>query len=390
MLNNFLRKQSFASLFFLFFLFTTTYAAEPASSTIFSPIQENHQIPNLNQEKNKKLKLIYGIDFNFLLDNTEASEQYWPTRTLFAGSIAPEAGIHFNNQNLLVGGYFIQNMGEQYPTKNFFTFSYDFTYKNLKGYFGIFPKSKWIGDYPKLFFRKDFLFYNPLLNGTMFQYISQDKQLQAEFIFDWYGGNIAKRIDEFLAQGYVKKSFLDDKLFLGGAFLLYHFKNDEFLNLDGNNFDTYLLDRFYYQIFLGTNLTPLMPYMDKMILKVSNLSSLERKRRLSTGLDPFSNLLGWQLEFDTQYKGFGINNSIYLGKGQYKYFNEYGENFYAGLPFYQSPIYDRAEIYYEYKNAYLTGRFSFILHFMQNNIAYQQMLTLNLNTHKLFSALLGK
>lgn len=346
-----------------------------------------------SQEENTKistptpLKFIYDFDFNFLLDNTEESQNIWPTRTLFAASLFPEIGINFYNQNLKIGGYFINNMGESYPTKSALTLSYDFTHDNIKGYFGIFSKKYWIGEYSNLFFRKDFLFYNPLTNGIMFQYTPKTIDLQAEFIFDWYGGNIQKRIDEFLTQGYVNKNFLDKKLFVGGSFLLYHFKNDEFLNLDGNNFDTYLLDRFYYQIFIGTNLASLAPQFEKLQIKFSNLSSMERKRRLSSGLDPFSNQIGWQLDTQLQYKGFGIDNAIYFGDKQFKYFNQYGENFYAGIPFYQSNLYDRSEIYYEYKNKYLTSRFSFIFHFTKEGFYHQQMLTLNLDTHKLLNTL---
>ncbi|MCE3037679.1 hypothetical protein LW133_00080 [Helicobacter sp. faydin-H8] len=409
--NNFIKKYFYTSLacFFCSFyplvaqdnIHTTTQTTSPATP------QENTQIFLQNTEENtletpplptspqdslhlKNLKFIYGIDFDFLLDNTEESQKYWPTRTLFTGSIAPEIGISFKNQNLRVGGHFIQNLGEKYPAKNLLTFSYDFTYKDIKAFFGIFHKKQWIGEYSQLFYRKDFLFYNPLINGVLFQYDSQKYDLQAEFIFDWYGGDITKRIDEFLTQGFLKKSFFNKKLFFGGSFLLYHFKNDEFLNLDGGNFDTYLLDRFYYELFIGSNLQSLTPSMDKLLFKFSNLSSLERKRRLSTGLDPFSNLLGWQFDFQAQYKGFGFENSLYFGKNQYKYFSTYGEDFYAGLPFYQSPLFDRAEIYYEYKNDYLTGRFSFILHFTQDALAYQQMLSLSLDTHKLFRLLLRK
>lgn len=381
-----MQNNSFLSRFHLLSFFIFSFA--------FSQEKDNHSLDLSNQENPKQLtspvKFIYSFDFDFLLDNLEESQKIWPTRTLFAGSLFPEIGIHFYNQNLNLGGYFIHNMGEKYPTKGGLTLSYDFTYNDIKGYFGIFSKKKWIGEYSNLFFRKDFLFYNPVNSGVMFQYDSKKVDLQAEFIFDWYGGDIQKRNDEFLVQGYLRKDFFDKKLFLGGSFLLYHFKNDSFLNLDGNNFDTYLLDRFYYQVFIGTDLTSLVSSMDKLKFSFSNLSSMERKRRLSTGPDPFSNQIGWQFDAEAQYKGFGISNSIYFGDKQFKYLKQYGEDFYAGIPFYQSHFYDRAELYYEYKNNYLTGRFSFILHFNNEGFYHQQMLTLSLDTRKLLNSLKHK
>lgn len=288
----------------------------------------------------------------------------------------------------MLGGYFINNMGEKYPMQGGITLFYNFSHNDLKGYFGIFPKKYWLDGYDKeysgFFFRKDFLFFNPVSNGILLQYNPKKYNLEAELLIDWYGGNLQKRIDEFLIQAFVRKNFSDKKLFIGGALLLDHFKNAEILNPDSSNLDTYLLDRFYYQIFIGTDLTHTIPLpLDALEFKLSSLASLERKRRLSTGLDPFSNMQGGQLDFQLQYKGFGIANSLYFGAPQYKYLSEYGEDFYRGLPFYHSAFYDRAEFYYEYKNAYLIGRFSVIFHFTKEGIANQEMLTISLDTRKL-------
>ncbi|CBG39470.1 hypothetical protein [Helicobacter mustelae] len=362
-----------------------------AKEEISTSISQGSTTPSiLRKDPKRPYRLLYGMNFDFFLDNTEESQAYWPTRTLFAGSIKPEIGIEFYNQKLLFGGYFIQNMGEKFPSKGGITFSYSFEHNAWKGYFGIFPKKYWIGKYSKLFYRKDFLFFNPMSSGILFQYDPKDQNLQAELLFDWYGGNLAKRLDEFLVQGYLNKNFFDKVFYLGGSFLLNHFKNDEFLSLDGSHGDTYLLDRLYYEAYVGINLESYTKVLDALNLKLSALGSIERKRRLSRGNDPFSNLWGSQVQLITQYKGFGVDNRFYAGKSQMLYFSQYGENFYSGLPFYRSPLYDRLELYYEYKNDYFTGRFSFITHFTQKTTGWQQMLTISLNTHKLFDKLFGK
>ncbi|PAF53069.1 hypothetical protein BKH42_08005 [Helicobacter sp. 13S00482-2] len=335
----------------------------------------------------------YDLGFDFYLDNLEESFPYWDTRTIYGVRLAPLVGIGFDeHQSLMFGGYVIQNMGEQkFPTKANVSIYYSAIGEKFSSYFGIFPRKYSLANYPLSFFRNDFYFFNPNINGLMFQYKSGNSSEMAngtaEFIFDWYGGNLSKRLDEFMVLASSEYRFLNDYLFIGGNFLMYHFKNDEYLSKDGSNGDTYLMDRIYYNLYLGSSLKNLMPYMQEAYIKFGTLSTLERKRRLSTGLDPFYNGLGYQLDIKAQYNGFGIENSYYFGKPQMKYFYEYGEDFYNGLPFYQGTKYDRANFYYEYKNDLLTARFSIIFHFVNQTIANQEMLTITLDTHKLFKML---
>lgn len=332
----------------------------------------------------KPLHLIYGLDFVFFADNLEDSFPYWDTRTLLQASIFPEIGLHFYGQNLRIGGYYILNMGDKLPKSGGLSLYYDTKYKNFSGYFGIFPRKYWIGLYPNLYYRKDFLLQNPMTNGMALQYQSDKKDFQAEFIFDWYGGNLQKRIDEFLASGFIQKSFWHNSFFIGGSFLLYHTKNDEVLNPSSINRDVWLLDRLYYNAFVGVDFSKqLMPYMDSMKFSLGILGSVERKRKHSSGLDPFSNHIGLDIGIKAQFKGFGIDNSLYYGQSQMQYFNEYGETLYWGIPFYQSSFYDRAEIYWEHKNTYCTARFSLIFHFTDTQIANTQMLTIILDTQRL-------
>lgn len=356
-----------------------------SKNTKEQPLQAK-QFAKINTLDSKSVYMIYGLNFVFYGDNLENSYPYWDTRTLLQASIFPEIGLHFYGQNLRVGGYYIMNMGEKLPKVGGLSLYYDTKYKNFSGYFGIFPRKHWIGSYPNLYYRKDFLMQNPMTNGMAFQYQSDEKDLQAEFIFDWYGGNLQKRIDEFLASTFIQKSFLSDNLFVGGSFLLYHTKNDEILNPYNTTKDVWLLDRLYYNAYIGTDLAKqFMPYMDSMHLSIGVLGSVERKRRHSSGLDPFSNRAGLELALKAQYKGFGIDNSLYYGQGQMQYFSEYGESLYWGLPFYQARFYDRAEMYWEHKNEYCTARFSFILHFTDTQVANTQMLTIILDTQKLLN-----
>ncbi len=327
------------------------------------------------------------VSYDFFADNTEESFGYWDTRTLFAQSLAPKCGFSFLNQHVYLGGYFILNMGERIPmptsqNKGYgLSLHYDVSYKNFKGYFGIFSRDYLIGKYPLLYYRDDFRFFNPMLNGFLLQHNSDN--IKAELLIDWYGGNIQKRIDEFLVEAFFEQSLFENLLYYGASALLYHTKNPEILNPNSSVLDVFLLDRFYYNLYVGSNLLQFMPYLDKADVKLGILGSVERKRRESSGAEPFSFAAGGFLDIEGEFRGFGIYNSFYVGDSHYKYFSEYGESIYSGLPFYQANVYDRIEGYYEHRWNSVALRFSLIFHFMKDfhnaslpNFSHQQMLTI--------------
>ncbi len=155
------------------------------------------------------------------------------------------------------------------------------------------------------------------------------------------------------------------------------------MNPNSDNLNVWLLDRFYYQVFLGVDLSRnFMPYFDRFDISLGLLGSSERKR-LHTGLEPFFTNMGLDLGLRYNYKGFGIENSLYYGAKQMQFFREYGEVIYSGLPFYHANFYDRLEAYWEHRNTYCTARFSFIFHFTESIIANQQMLSIVIDTDKL-------
>nr|QGT50193.1 hypothetical protein Helico6505_0250 [uncultured Helicobacter sp.] len=122
---------------------------------------------------------VYGFDFNFFIDNLEGSYPLWATRTLFRASIFPEIGMEFYNQSIRVGGYYMMDMGERVPSleNSGLSLYYSTATKNFNGFFGIFPRKHWIGDYSSLYYRKDFLLQNPMTNGVALQYKSANNPL---------------------------------------------------------------------------------------------------------------------------------------------------------------------------------------------------------------------
>ncbi|STP08383.1 Uncharacterised protein [Helicobacter fennelliae] len=372
----------------------TTLATQPQTqSNTTQPQPQPYLQPRLPQSAESPLYLRYNLGFDFFLDNTEGSDPYWATRTLYAIRIAPEIGMGIGqNHSIMFGGFAIQNMGAStIPTKANISAYYRYEGEIFRAYFGIFGRRYWRGEYPLSFFRQDFLFFNPNTNGVLLQYIShQDSAINgyAEFVFDWFGGNLAKRFDEFFVLASGKVRFLNNYGFVGGSALLYHFKNDEVLSQDGAFTpsglpDTQLMDKIYYNAYIGVDFVPLLRAMQTAQIQFGALSSIERKRRLS-GLGAFHHAMGYEGGFKLQYKGFGLEESYYFGDGQMYYYSEYGENFYDGLPFYRADRFNRVNVFYEYRNNWLKANLSFMFFSLPQTFALQQMLTLSIDTHRLF------
>ncbi|SQC36267.1 Uncharacterised protein [Helicobacter fennelliae] len=98
----------------------TTLATQPQTqSNTTQPQPQPYLQPRLPQSAESPLYLRYNLGFDFFLDNTEGSDPYWATRTLYAIRIAPEIGMGIGqNHSIMFGGFAIQNMGAStIPTK---------------------------------------------------------------------------------------------------------------------------------------------------------------------------------------------------------------------------------------------------------------------------------
>ncbi|OBV29422.1 hypothetical protein BKN38_02555 [Helicobacter sp. CLO-3] len=377
----------------------------------FAPAQESAKIlvqdstPNLAPDSTPKSTLpIYlqtRLGFDFFLDNLEGSGSLWDTRTLYAIRLAPEIGLSIAGEDsghtLMFGGYTIQDMGfARFPSKANISAYYAYEGRRTRGIFGIFPRKMWIGKYPLSFFREDFLYYAPNTNGLALQFKTGENarvSASGELVFDWFGGNLAKRFDEFFILANTRLNVAKGAFFAQASGLMYHFKNEEILGRDGaltpeGLIDTNLMDKIHYELKLGSDMSAYVPWLERAEASVEMLGLSERKRRLS-GLGDFYHGIGAQASLKLQYKGFGIEESYYFGKGQMRYFSEYGEGFYDGLPFYRASGFNRLCAYYEWQNSFLKARLSLLAYSPRGApplTALQQMLTISIDPSKLWQA----
>lgn len=302
-----------------------------------------------------------------MLDNTEDCDWLWIPRTVSAVSLEPEIGLGVGKSHALwVGGYGIQNMSAKPITqgaKGGIYAYYAFSQSGFNALLGITPRKKLILRYPRTFFRNDFEFMNPNINGAIFQYQStQDTAIkgQGELVLNHFGGNLADATDVFYAS-LGGKITLFDSIILGADTMLYHIQDVNLLRKNAVNSEVTLFENVQYD----ANITLDLRGFDKVgyIFEVANvgfalLGGVERKRGIK---DKFRNAIGYEISANLQYKCFGIEESYYFGKSQMRYFREFGEDVYNGLPFYQTNF-NRINAYYIYKNDFAKVSFNFVFY----------------------------
>lgn len=297
-----------------------------------------------------------------------------------------DAGAH----NIVFGGYGAQFMGARNAfnaTGGIFAY-YHYAHKNdFNAYLGIFPRKAWISTYPRSFFRDDYLFLTPQISGALLQYKSDENpviQGYAEASFEHFGANLKERRDEFYALfgGEVK---IYETLAFGAQGALYHHQDEGVVGIDGKG--TFLVDRALYSAYIGFDMrgfAPVREIFDAMELKVALLGQSERKRAHS-GMLPFYNAIGGEVSAKAQYRGFGIEDIYYFGAGQMRYFGDYGERFYAGLPLYQGSF-NTISAFYEYKNDFLSVRAGFRFYNIGKHLerlAHQQFVNFSFDLDRL-------
>lgn len=338
-----------------------------------------------------------SLGFDSYLDNLEGENALWATRTLYALRLSPEIGVGINAKHaVMLGGFVLQNMGAAtFPTKAHISAYYAYRDQDFSAFMGIFPRKNLIGTYPLRFFRPDFLFFSPNINGLALSAHTKGVvlALNGEFVFDWYGGDLSKRYDEFYALAHASIVAFS-AVSLRANVALYHIKNEELLSADGSKNpanpllpNTQLLDKILYEVALGVDFAKIVQKesLQKAEIALVALGSLERKRQAS-GLGDFYNGSGGELRARLQYKGFGLEESYYFGKPQMQYFAEYGESVYNGLPFYHARSLNRINAYYEYRNDFLRLNVGFAFYHFDRQFALSQMLTLTLDAQKIFTS----
>ncbi|WQY45900.1 hypothetical protein KVM14_03485 [Helicobacter pylori] len=386
----------------------------------------------------------YNLGFNMFIMDHEGSTPYWVnTNTNLKTRLTPNFGIQFYTkgveQSLTVGAYFFQNFhnySTNFPYRWGPTMYYKARGKRFTFYGGIFPRKNLLGRYGLNIFAPYYWFIDPNARGFLLQFqnhYSPSKPYygHAEFMLDWFGGNCyntckfgrnpyGNAMDRFQMNGSVGYHFFKDLLGIGGNFVLFHNEDKYLLNgadgmqfnekkaIDNNNI--YLMDRLYFNAYIGTSLLDIAPFMEKLNASFGMVSESSRLRQIHKNV-PFMNSVGGQLDVEIQYKGFGIHNLFFFAKtpempfyNQYQYVEMYctpsycPTPIYRGVPFFQANMYNRFDLYYNWKNDFASVRINFVLNAMRGGFdrslpwseSYQVYMTVAFDPYNLINKIARK
>ncbi len=350
-------------------------------------------------------KSTFLLDYNFYLDNTENTFPYEETRTLFSHSLDPIFRLSFEDGALDIGSSLILTMGEGFKAPKVLPIlalkmQHELDYATFYANFGSFKKPYEISEISPqiskisindakihlspLFFNEENIFYKPLINGASLGFLSDDAHVG--LVFDWYGGNLQKRFDEFYVLLHGLYHF--GSVAFGAHAKLDHFKNDFVLKRAKS--DAYLLDRLFYSAFVYVDLLPFInaPISIKSaFLRLSSLNLNERLRTLggfNFGKDGSFYGFGAEarsgISFElSQNQSIGFEAKIYTGSSLLQYFKIFGRELYAGDSLYQSPFYGGFSAFYEFKGRSFDAHFELDFYKTKEAFSNAQLLKIRLS-----------
>ena len=328
--------------------------------------------------------LYYNIEFETFLQNREYNNiEFLKGRsgTDAAARLTPSLGLKFEkNHSLNLGINAISlftNTKEPIIKDIDMVLYYGFDNEHWSASAGLFPRSRMaIESYSNAFFRDDYLFFNNMIGGIMWQYKCGNSF--AEFIIDWESQptTTTREIFRMLSAG--RKHW--SNFMIGYNFSLTHYAGQE--------------AQWLKQVVDNMLVNPSIGYSTNTKLKFKTslgyLQSLQRDRGFENKwLAPGMGELRLQLS----YCGIFVKNNTYIGKNIEPLYNGniapdntiiyYGDALYTGDECFRTEggYYNRLS--FGYIKTLLKGKLDlkaeFTTHFIEEGIASEQLISVRLN-----------
>jgi len=303
---------------------------------------------------------------SFFNNNEFSGSTYKASQTMAGVHFVPQIGLSYQDNHRFFVGFDVMSEFGSDKTIDLFSpvayYQFDGEYFNF--YMGAFPRKSLLNKYPRMFFQDSVLNYRPVINGLFWEYRSKKDDYINAWL-DWTG-----------RQSYDQRE----------AF---------FMAWSGRyNLGMLYVQHFFYMFHYASSIAPLtpQPVQDNglaltstgidLTKKYSNFEKLELNIGWSVGLDRNRGSdEGWKApngflsEFNIEYRGIGLLNTIYIGQGQQTFYNQHKNNLYWGDPVYRASKYNRADLYVEFiKNGFANVKFICSLHFLENKLFHEQSL----------------
>jgi hypothetical protein len=283
--------------------------------------------------------------------------------------VAPEVGLGWDTiHKFNIGVNLIHEYGSPNAIYKFYpTAYYEFNRDVQRFLMGAFPRSRVIGNYPRLFFQDSISYYRPNMNGLFWEY-RKDKNYLNVWL-DWTGRQ-SKTLNEAFFIGFSGR-------YNYGVFYLQHF--GYMFHLAGKMdpvTEEALHDNILFHTSAGIDLSD-KTFFSTLETNAGWVSRLERSRADNTG---WIKLNGFLMEARAEYKCFGLFNTFYRGDGMMYFYHQKGNRLYWGDPVYRANIYDRSDFYVIFmRRRTVNIKLTYSLHFLEKRVYNEQMLKVVVN-----------
>ncbi len=300
--------------------------------------------------------------FEGFFDNREYFNQYISPQSIFGTRAWLGAGINYKEQHSLQLGitamYEFGSTGD--PIKPEPVIYYNHRQKYHELYFGLFPRYNLI-QLPRILLNDTLFYFRPNVEGIYLRFHS-GKAFQSIWL-DWTSRQTENRRETFLLGGSGLLNFRN--WFYFHHFVMYHYAGPSVRIPDDQ-----IRDNGGLIAGLGYHLTPGTTF-DTLYIKTAFALSYDQHRSIYD-----MRFYGGSLsEIAIEYKGFGINETFYIGDGQVQL---------MGDQFYTSELYSRTDVYWNpFKSDYINWKIQFSFHYTPGTLDWSQifLISLDLNKH---------
>ncbi|MDR1683223.1 MAG: hypothetical protein LBS25_07555 [Candidatus Symbiothrix sp.] len=318
-------------------------------------------------------KFVWQAEVNSFFDNTEFDGSTVQTPQTMAGlHVAPEVGFSWQNRHRIFVGCNAMHEYGSLRTVDYLdpVAYYEYDGKPFRFYMGAVPRKMLLEKYPRMFFQDSITFYRPVINGFFWEYAKPDGFLN--IWLDWTGRKSFDRHEAFFMGWSGRYGY---SIFYAQHFgYMFHYAG-----VDNPAIRDPVHDNGLVLTSLGIDLSQKTGF-EKADFNIGWSVGLDRDR----GEHAWHTPMGLLSELRIEYRGLGLFNTYYKGRGQQFFYGAYGNRLYWGDPVYRADEYNRADFYIQFlKTQEVEVKFVCSLHFVENHLFNEQLLQASVELSKL-------
>ncbi|MEI8085891.1 MAG: hypothetical protein WCG93_06720 [Paludibacter sp.] len=319
-------------------------------------------------------ELQWKAGLNYFFDNTEfASSTLTQDQTMNGVHFSPEIGISWDSVHAFFGGVNALKISgsKGFVDKVDFTAYYQYKSNNVDFKAGNFPRADLLSNYSDFFFQDSVINFRPILQGVFLQ--KGNKNAYYNIWLDWVSHQTDIDRESFYAGASAHKS--SGMFFVDFQSYMFHYAN----TLASHPLYS-VCDNALAHLSVGSAYSNKQG-IDTLLFAVGVLGGYERDRGM--GDDAYMPV-GLVLRLNFQYRGFGTNNTLYVGDPRMSLYNKYGGDFYWSNPFLRSKSYLESKFYVNvFNREWINGKVGMNLHFSEKQIFFEQTFSLNVSLNSL-------